>query len=130
MSLRVTAAAVAAAGLAIAAYLTVVHYTGGEAACVIAEGCTVVQKSTYAKLAGVPVALLGAVAYAVILASLARDDDATRTFAAGAALVGAAFSGWLTYVEVFRLEAICAWCVASAVCMTVLAALCVVRGAR
>ena len=42
-------------------------------------------------------------------------------------LAGAGFSLWLTYVEVFTLEAICIWCVASAVCMVALAALSTVR---
>ena len=67
-ALRGSAAAVATAGLGIAAYLTVVHYTGAAPACAIAHGCEVVQSSAYAKLAGVPVALLGLIGYALILA--------------------------------------------------------------
>ena len=51
--------AVALIGLGIAGYLTVVHYTGGAPVCAIAHGCETVQKSSYASLAGVPVALLG-----------------------------------------------------------------------
>lgn len=118
--MRLASAAVAGVGLAIAAYLTVVHYTGAEAACFIAHGCTVVQTSDYATLAGVPVAVLGLGGYAAILAALAAD---ARTAAALVALIGAGFSGWLTYVEVARLDAICAWCVASAACMAALAVL-------
>ena len=125
--LRRATAAVALAGLGIAAYLTIVHYTGAAPACAIAHGCEVVQSSAYAKLAGIPVALLGLLGYAAILASLVRDDETARTVTALLALGGAGFSAWLTYVEVARLDAICIWCVGSAVCMVLLAGLSVAR---
>jgi len=125
--LRAASALVAAAGLAIAGYLTAVHYAGGAPACAIAHGCEVVQQSRYAALVGVPVALLGLLGYAAILASLARDGEVARTATAFLALAGFGFSGWLTYVELARLDAICSWCVASAACMTLLAALAVTR---
>lgn len=128
--MRLASTAVAAAGLVIATYLTIVHYTGADAACFIAHGCTVVQRSPYATLAGVPVALLGLGGYLTILAALRADGDAGRTVAALAALVGAGFSGWLTYVEVARLDAICVWCVGSAVCLVLLAGLTSVRLVR
>jgi uncharacterized membrane protein len=118
---------VAAVGLGVAGYLTAVHYGGGSPACAIAHGCATVQQSEYASLAGVPVALLGLLGYAAILAGLLVDDERARFGTAFLALAGAGFSAWLTYVEVFTLEAICIWCVASAVCMTILAALCVAR---
>jgi uncharacterized membrane protein len=124
MSLRAISAAVAGLGLAIAAYLVYVHYSGGEPVCAIAQGCAVVQSSRYASLAGVPVALLGLLGYAVLLAALAVDR---RDAVALVSLSGAGFSGWLTYVEVAILEAICLWCVASAACMAVLALLSVRR---
>jgi len=126
-TLRAATALVALAGLAIAAYLTVVHYAGGEPVCAVAHGCATVQQSEYAELAGIPVALLGLGGYAAILASLARDGEAWRTATAFLALAGFAFSAWLTYVEIARIEAICSWCVASAVCMTLLAVLAVAR---
>ncbi len=125
--LRLAAAAVAAAGLAIAGYLTIVHYAGGEPVCAIAHGCAVVQQSEYAELAGIPVALLGLAGYAAILASLAREGEGARTATAFLSLAGFGFSAWLTYVEVERLDAICIWCVGSAICMTLLAGLSVAR---
>jgi uncharacterized membrane protein len=128
--LRIASAVVAAAGLAIAGYLTVVHYDGGTPACAIAHGCATVQQSEYAELAGVPVAVLGVLGYAAILLTLLRDDETARTATAFLALVGAGFSAWLTYVEVFELEAICIWCVASAACMLALAALSAARMLR
>lgn len=122
-ALRLASAVVATAGLGIAGYLTAVHYGGGEPVCAIAHGCAAVQQSAYAELAGVPVALLGLIGYAGILVSLLRDGHAARAATAFLSLVGAGFSAWLTYVEVARLDAICVWCVGSAVCMLVLAAL-------
>jgi uncharacterized membrane protein len=128
--MRALSAAVATIGLGIAGYLTVVHYTGGAPVCAIAHGCETVQKSSYASLAGVPVALLGMLGYVGVLVSLLRDDEAGRTATAFLALLGFGFSAWLTYVEVGVLHAICIWCVGSAICMTLLAALTVARTAR
>lgn len=125
--MRAACAAVALVGLAIAGYLTAVRLTGGAPACAIAHGCDVVQQSRYSELAGVPVAMLGLAGYAAVLASLARDGEGWRTATAFLALAGLAFSAWLTYVEVGILDAICIWCVASAVCMAALAALSVRR---
>jgi uncharacterized membrane protein len=125
--MRRAAIAVAVAGLGIASYLTVVHYAGGEPVCAIAHGCATVQKSAYAELGGVPVALLGLLGYVGILAALVRDGEQGRTAAAFLSLAGFGFSVWLTYVEVFELQAICIWCVASAICMTLLAGLSAVR---
>lgn len=127
MSTRRAATVVAAAGLGIAGYLTVVHYAGGTPVCAVSHGCATVQQSAYSKLGGVPVALLGLLGYAAILVSLARDGEGARTATAFLALAGFGFSVWLTYVEVARLDAICIWCVGSAICMTALAALAVTR---
>ena len=128
--MRAVAIGVALAGLGIAGYLTVVHYTGGTPACAIAHGCATVQQSDYATLEGVPVAVLGLGGYLAVLAALARDGEGWRTAAAFLSLAGLGFSAWLTYVEVGILRAICIWCVGSAVCMALLAALTVVRMLR
>jgi len=125
--MRAASIGVALAGLGIAGYLTAVHYAGGTPVCAIAHGCATVQHSRYAALAGVPVALLGLAGYVAILAALARDGESGRTAAAFLSLAGLGFSGWLTYVEVGVLHAICVWCVGSAVCMALLAALTIRR---
>jgi uncharacterized membrane protein len=125
--LRAASAVVALAGAAIAAYLTIVHYSGGTPVCAVAHGCATVQQSRYAELGGVPVALLGLAGYVAILLSLAHEDERARTVTAFLALAGFGFSAWLTYVEVARLDAICSWCVGSAICMALLAALSVTR---
>jgi uncharacterized membrane protein len=127
MSLRAASIGVALIGLAIAGYLTVIHYTGTAPVCAIAHGCETVQKSRYSELGGVPVALLGLLGYIGILAALAVDGERGRTAAAFLSLGGFGFSLWLTYTEVAKLDAICIWCVGSAICMTLLAGLSAVR---
>jgi uncharacterized membrane protein len=128
--MRAAAIGVALAGLGIATYLTVVHYAGGEPVCAVAHGCAIVQTSEYSELAGVPVALLGVLGYLGLLAALARDGEAWRTAAAFLSLAGLGFSAWLTYVEIGILDAICIWCVGSAVCMALLTVLTVTRMLR
>jgi uncharacterized membrane protein len=122
--LRIAIAALALAGLGVAGYLTWVHYADLDPVCVGGGGgCERVQASDYAELGGVPVALLGLIGYAAILASLLVPGDAGRFAGALLALAGFGFSAWLTYVELFEIDAICQWCVASAVIMTALALL-------
>lgn len=129
--LRVATAALAVAGIGIAGYLTWVHYAGLDPVCVGGGGgCEQVQASRWSDLVGVPVTLLGLVAYAAILGSLALPDELGRAVAAFVSLVGFGFSAWLTYVELEKIEAVCQWCVASAVVMTALAAVSVARVLR
>lgn len=120
-ALRNAALALALAGVGIASYLVYVHYSGTEPICSISHGCATVQKSSYAKLAGVPVALIGLLGYVAILASLFARGATGRMAGAGMAFVGLGFSGWLTYLEAERIHAWCQWCVGSAVVMTLLA---------
>jgi uncharacterized membrane protein len=86
-----------------------------------------VQTSSYSKLAGVPVPVLGLIGYAGILVALFVPGDSGRLATAGLALVGFGFSVYLTYLEVFVIKAICQWCVGSAVLLTAIAVLAVVR---
>ena len=126
-TLRAATVVVALIGLGIATYLTIVHYAGGAPVCAIAHGCETVQKSRYAEFAGVPVAVLGLLGYVGILASLVKDTETSRTVTAFIAITGLAFSGYLTYLELFTIHAICIWCVGSALCMLALTGLSVTR---
>ena len=118
-------------GIAIAGYLTWVHYAGLEPVCVGGGGgCERVQSSRWAELAGIPVAVLGLGGYVVILGSLLLPEEPGALVAAFVALVGFGFSCWLTYVEIAKIDAICQWCVASAVIMTALALVGVARVLR
>jgi uncharacterized membrane protein len=118
-------------GTGIAGYLTWVHYGHLKIVCLSGGGgCEKVQSSSYAELAGVPVAVLGLVGYVLILASLALPEDDGAVAAAFLSLVGFGFSLYLTWAELFRIHAICQWCVASACVMTVLMLVSVVRVLR
>ena len=129
--LRVAALVVAALGVAVAAYLTYVHYAGLEPFCAGGgHGCERVQSSSYASLAGVPVALVGLAGYVAIAAALATPCESARLGAAALAVIGSGFSAYLTYLELFVIDAICQWCVASAVLLTLLAVLTVWRMLR
>ncbi|MHB8657194.1 MAG: vitamin K epoxide reductase family protein [Solirubrobacteraceae bacterium] len=107
-------------GIGDAGYLTYVHYAGLKVLCLSSGGCETVQASRYAKLDGVPVAVLGLAGYLTILAALAIRAELARAVAFGVALIGFLFSMYLTYRELFTIKAICQWCVGSAVLMTAL----------
>ena len=126
MRLRAAIAATATLGLAIAAYLTVVHYAHTSPIC-STGGCEQVQRSSYAKLGGVPVALLGLLAYAAIIATTARRGVEVALAGAVIALAGAGFSAYLLWAQIARIHAICQWCIGSDVVMGCLVVLCAWR---
>ncbi len=108
------------AGVAIASYLTVTHYTDPAALACPDTGvvnCTLVTTSPESVVLGVPLAVLGLV-WAVAMAALctpwawharAAWVDRARLIGSGA---GAAMVVYLVYTELFRIGAICLWCTA------------------
>jgi uncharacterized membrane protein len=113
-SLRTAAAIVALAGLVVAGYLTWVHFDDAALVCVLdGGGCETVQESAYAEIAGVPVAALGLVAYAIVLGLVAWDTPDARLGAAMLAVVGLLFSMYLLALQLFVIDAVCAWCLAN-----------------
>ena len=129
-TLHRTLIVLALVGLGIASYLTYVHYKGLSPICAINEGCEKVQSSRYAKVVGVPVPVIGLIGYVGILCSLLVRGELARLATAGMAYVGVAFSGYLTYRELFSIHAICQWCVGSAIVMTIIALLATIRVLR
>lgn len=117
---RFAALVVAAVGAAIALYLTLVHYAGAEPTCGLGGNCAKVQASVYAELGGVPVAALGLAGYAGLLVALLVPTQRAALAATALAWVGFGFSGYLTYRSAVTIDALCPWCLASAVCMTTL----------
>jgi uncharacterized membrane protein len=110
-------AIVAVAGLADATYLTVQVLTGEILSCGDSPDCFRVLGSSYAKLGGIPLAMLGALAYFTVFT--------LSTFAAFgyswaprfvALIAGAMFlmTLWLLYVQAFLLHAYCRYCLFSA----------------
>jgi uncharacterized membrane protein len=108
-------------GIALAAYLTYVHYAGIKPACTAGQSCVKVQTSVWSKLDGIPVALIGLIGYVMIFASLlAPQREETRLATLGLTVVGFGFSAYLTYRELFSIHAVCEECATSAVFMTLL----------
>ena len=110
-------AIVAVAGLADATYLTVQALTGETLSCGGSPDCFRVLGSSYAKLSGIPMAIIGALAYFTVFTF--------ATFAAFgyprapkflALIAGAMFltTLWLLYVQAFLLHAYCRYCLFSA----------------
>jgi uncharacterized membrane protein len=109
----------------VSAYLTWTHLAHQSVACGQSQGCDIVQQSVYSEIAGIPVALLGFVAYAALFAlTLLRGrvpeyfDDYIPLAIFGITLVGVLYSAYLTYLELFVIYAICRWCVSSAIIIT------------
>jgi uncharacterized membrane protein len=109
-ALRAGVALVALAGTAVAGYLTYVHYRPDALICTSSGGCETVQESSYAELVGIPVALLGLLAYLAVLALVLWDTEAARTAVAAIALGGAAFAVYLVALQAFVIDAWCVWC--------------------
>lgn len=126
-ALRITMIVLATIGLGVASYLTYIHYADINPVCTTSS-CLKVQTSSYSKLAGVPVALMGLIGYIAILGSLlAPENETTRLATLVFVLAGFGFSAYLTYRELFSIHAVCEWCASSAVIMTILVCLAVWR---
>jgi len=110
-------AIVSVVGLADATYLTVQALTGETLSCGGSPDCFRVLGSSYAKVGGIPVAMLGALAYfsAFTFATFAAFGYA-RAPKFLALMVGMMFLStlWLLYVQAFLLHAYCRYCLLSA----------------
>ncbi len=124
---RQAIALLALVGLFVALYLWLYKIGAiGELKCGTGA-CEQVQTSRYAEFLGIPVALYGVVGYAALLGvALVGLQPAfllkrgPTLLLAGLSSVGVAFTGYLTYLELFVIHAICRWCVVSAVIITVI----------
>ena len=135
LNLRTVSLILVVIGLAITGYLSYTKLTDTTTVCVEsgAFNCDMVQHSIYSRLLGIPVAYLGFGAYVALIVLLALETrvrflaDFGAPLVFGITLLGFLFSAWLTYVEFFLLQALCPWCLASAVVMTLLFAVSIVR---
>ncbi|MBI5877667.1 MAG: vitamin K epoxide reductase family protein [Chloroflexi bacterium] len=124
-----TIIALSVVGLGISIYLLMVHWAIiGKAVCFGLGECEKVNASSYAELLGIPVALLGGLTYITFFAlcvAVARGwvEEYTRLALFFVAVIGFAFSLYLTYIEVAVLEQICPWCVLSAIIITIITVL-------
>jgi uncharacterized membrane protein len=120
-TLRGIATFLATFGLGVATYIAIADSGGGSPACIAGgHGCQTVAESSYSHLAGVNIAIFGIVGYVALLACALLRGDGPRMAGFLVALGGFGYSLYLTYLELFKIDAICQWCVASAVLMALL----------
>ncbi len=115
----------ALAGVGVSGYLTWTHLANQAIACGGSQECDIVQQSIYSEVMGIPVALLGLLAYVALLVLLflrGRLPEAWDAYIPlavfGISLIGVLYSAYLTYLEMYVIHAICRWCVSSAVIIT------------
>ncbi|MBM3145289.1 MAG: vitamin K epoxide reductase family protein [Chloroflexi bacterium] len=115
-------------GLIVAGYLSYVEANQIEAVCGPVGDCNTVQQSPYARLFGVlPIGVLGLVGYVAILTAWViqfygpdRWQESASLIVWGLALIGTLFSIYLTFLEPFVIGATCAWCLTSAIIITLI----------
>lgn len=103
------------------AYLAAEHYLNSPVYCPIDGNCDKVLSSPYSKLFGIPLALFGLVFYFFVLIltmifQLGKPEIQkiiSKIFFI-ATLFALIFSGWLVYLQLFIIKAICIYCVISA----------------
>jgi uncharacterized membrane protein len=118
--LPIVSLALAFAGLLVAGYLTIEHFTASTTLACPETGvvnCTKVTTSEQSKVLGIPVAVLGLAFFAPMvvacLPKLWRDQrPAVRYGRLGLAGLGVLFVFYLVYAELFVIDAICLWCTA------------------
>ena len=114
-------------GVFVSTYLTLYKFGYiGSLQCAVGS-CETVNTSRWATFFGLPVAAWGLGFYVSALALVfvgiqERYADSRALSLALVALTGwgVLFSGWLTYLELFVIDAICIWCVTSAVIVLVM----------
>jgi uncharacterized membrane protein len=116
--LYMLAALVSLVGLVDSIYLTVKHLTGESVRCTILSGCDAVLGSAYSSFIGIPLALLGALAYFAVfsLATLAAYGyRRTRTLLVVVVGIMLLMTLRLLYVQAFVLHHYCEFCMLSAI---------------
>ena len=127
MTKRMLVAMLALFGALVSLYLTLFKIgVIGELSCTVGS-CNTVQLSKWATFLGLPVAAWGLGFYLATLAlAIAgtgeRLADDRRISVALVAMSGwgVIFSGWLTYIELFVIDAVCMWCVISAIIVAII----------
>jgi uncharacterized membrane protein len=115
-------AAVAVAGMLLTAYLSYGAWTQTQLAyCDAGSGCDLVQASRWSSFLGIPMAAWGFATYAglAVIALLAVKPVLRWRSTTLLATVGLAISIYLTAVSIWKIEAVCPYCLASLGLITV-----------
>ncbi len=130
--LTIASLVLAVVGLALAGYLSYVHYNLDALVCGTG-GCELVQTSEYSEMFGIPIALFGVAMFVVIIAGIIlrelrpETSDLVSTGILVILLTAILYWIYLTYLEINVIHAICQWCVASSL---VTLSLLIVEGVR
>jgi uncharacterized membrane protein len=126
-SLRTIAIAAAILGILDSIYLLIIKVTNNKALCIQGVGdCWSVNTSRYSEVFGIPLSVLGIIAYTVILTLwilLPRNDFFKHNIPIAnfmLSLIGVIYSAYLTYLEIAVIKAICPFCVVSAILLVIL----------
>lgn len=124
--------ALAIAGVGVAIYMVVIHYQEHVLVCGIGN-CEKVQTSSYSEFMGIAIAWYGLAMYLVIFALLVvreirpASEDVVSVALFGITLAGTLYVAYLTYLEIWVIEAICQWCVTFAIITVLLFIVSVIR---
>jgi uncharacterized membrane protein len=123
-------------GLLVSIYMTIYKVTSNEAMCIGSTGCSEVNASRYSEINGIPVAVLGVIGYATILALLFLDnrlsffqENGSLIFF-GVSMMGFLFTLYLIYLEIALIKAYCPFCLASQAVMIIIFIISVIRLVR
>ena len=123
-------------GLLVSIYMTIYKITSNDNMCIGSKDCSVVNASRYSEIYGIPVAVLGVVGYAAILAILLLERNPGffnhngTMLLFGLSLTGFLFTLYLIFIEVALIKAYCPFCIASQTAMTLIFILSVIRVVR
>ncbi len=120
-------------GLLVSMYMTIYKITSNDKMCIGSKDCSVVNASRYSEVNGIPVAVIGMIGYAALLAvqwlerkpGFFQENGAMVFFALS--LIGFLFTLYLIYLEIALIKAYCPFCITSQVVMTLIFIISVVR---
>jgi uncharacterized membrane protein len=136
--LQIATLVLAAIGMFSAAYLTYTKLARTNILCVQTKGfdCDLVNASNFSQIYGIPIAVLGLLAYITIVTVILLETR-MRILKAngplllfGISLAGTLYSAYLSYLEAFVLKAWCQYCLISALSMTAIFVLAIIRLVR
>jgi uncharacterized membrane protein len=123
-------------GLLVSIYMTIYKLTNNNSMCLGSGDCSTVNASKYSEIYGIPVGLVGVGGYGAILLILSMENRNNflrqngTLFIFGLSLTGFLFTLYLIYIELAILKAVCPFCLASQVVMTIIFILSVIRLVR
>jgi uncharacterized membrane protein len=119
-----------------ATYLFVYKLSSNDRMCLGNGGCATINYDPHSVIFGIPVALFGLLAYLTITGTLLleprlrtiKENGPLLLF--GLSLIGVIYSAYLTYLELYVIHAVCPFCIASAVIITIVFILSIARLVR